>query len=204
MKIERIDQIQIGDTIRVDEKPIMGSTYNGAKVCSKFPVVFTIEDKQVIEHVSHWINHTFIKGGGYGWNAELMIEAGCTLISRVKNENTINIKEMKEKILIETRALKTAKGKRYITLYLTVLEDGEVRTGYAVRMPIDKNVKGLSEKIAHGRAMNNRTNLTPDMYLGESLNRKYFREAIVDYIFKGVEMGVTNIKGIGQLARNKK
>lgn len=102
-------------------------------------------------------------------------------------EITMNLVKTKEVILNET--------KREITI-VVVVENGVVKSGYSVRLPEDKANEKLAEKIATGRAVKERTNLTPDTELGKGLDKKYILHAIADNLFLKIERGVLKIKGV--------
>jgi len=72
---------------------------------------------------------------------------------------------------------------------------GKIRTGYSVRDPNDEPNEELAKKIATGRAMSDRTNLT-DMVVGKGMDKKFILYAVADWIISGFERGVHQIKGI--------
>lgn len=91
--------------------------------------------------------------------------------------------------------IKGTTDKRTITIMVAIVDD-IIRTGYSVRMPNDTDNPTLAETIAKGRALNNRTNLTPDMICGIGMNKKYILYAIADHWLKVITNGGLEIKGI--------
>ncbi len=124
---------------------------------------------------------------------ELPIEDGTT--TTVELENTsINTKEITMN-LVKTKEVTLNETKREITI-VVVVENGVVKSGYSVKLPEDKENAELAEKIATGRALKEKTNLTPDTELGKGLDKKYILHAIADNLFLKIERGVLKIKGV--------
>ncbi len=84
--------------------------------------------------------------------------------------------------------------KRKITVVVLV-HGGAVKTGYAVCLPEDKFDEKLADTIATGRALKDKTNLTPDMVMGIGMDKKYILYAIAEHTFKVIGDGKA-IKGI--------
>lgn len=83
---------------------------------------------------------------------------------------------------------------REVTVAVVAIE-GVLKAGYSVRMFEDKKIEGLSEKIALGRAMKEKTNLI-DMELGRGMDKKYILYSVADSILVQIERGIIPIKGI--------
>lgn len=96
--------------------------------------------------------------------------------------------------VVKTEKLNIGGTEREVTIVVAVC-NGNVRTGYSVRMPNDKPIEGLGEKIALGRAMNDRTNLTFDMVMGIGMDKKYILYAIAEHWLKVISKGGI-VKGI--------
>ncbi len=110
-------------------------------------------------------------------------------------ENTsINTKEITMN-LVKTKEVTLNETKREITI-VVVVENGVVKSGYSVKLPEDKADAKLAEKIATGRAIKEKTNLTPNTELGKGLDKKYILHAIADNLFLKIERGVLKIKGV--------
>jgi len=83
------------------------------------------------------------------------------------------------------------------TITVIVVSDGKnIRTGYAVRLPRDEENADMAYKIALGRALKEKTNLTPDMTLGNGMDKKYILYAIAEEIIRNIDRGLVVIKGI--------
>ena len=108
-----------------------------------------------------------------------------------KSNKTIQNQDMK---VVKTTSVKIGEVDREVTIVVAVC-NGNVRTGYSVRMPNDKPIEGLGEKIALGRAMNDRTNLTSDMVMGIGMDKKYILYAIAENWLKVISKGGI-VKGI--------
>ena len=78
---------------------------------------------------------------------------------------------------------------------VAIINNGQVRVGYAVRNPEDEKNDELSEKIATGRALADRTNLA-DMTVGIGMDKKYILYAIVEHFVRQIERGSIEVKGI--------
>lgn len=87
------------------------------------------------------------------------------------------------------------KHEREVTIAVVVSE-GQVRAGYSVRLLGDKKVKNISETIAVGRAMKDKTNLIDDMVMGIGMDKKYILYAIAESILKRIERGSLEIVGV--------
>lgn len=112
----------------------------------------------------------------------------------VIEESRLDLKTIKNMKITEKRVLEVNGVVREITL--TILNEGlKLRAGYSVRMPNDEPIEGLSEKIAEGRALSDKTNLV-DMELGKGMVKKYILRAVLESLFKQVERGVIQIKGV--------
>ena len=114
------------------------------------------------------------------------------------NNTQQEIKEqniMKNLSVTKTQTVQIGKKKREITI--TVLSDlGKVRAGYSVRNPEDKKSNPeLAKQISTGRAMSDKTNLV-DMNLGRNMDKKYILYAIAEQLFREIESGKIQIKGV--------
>lgn len=186
MKITNVNQLKEGDTIIVLKKPVTwASRLNGRCPLHyvNFPYTLTIQKIDKTE------KRPPMTCGGYGWSLTSIVEAGCELVKTTKERTEIDMKVVKTKEVIVNGV------KREVTI-VAVIENGEVISGYSVRLPEDKENKELAEKIALGRARKEKTNLTPDSELGEGLQKKYIIHAIVDNLFLKIERGVIKIKGV--------
>ena len=96
--------------------------------------------------------------------------------------------------VVKTQSVKIDGIERDVTVAV-VVTDGQVRTGYSVRMPEDEQDEKLAETIAVGRAMKDKTNLTPDMVMGIGMDKKYILYAIADHHLKVISDGNV-VKGI--------
>lgn len=101
------------------------------------------------------------------------------------------IKDMK---VVKTKNVSIQGQARALTIAVLVVK-GYVRAGYSIKMPADKEVEGLSEKIAEGRALTDRTNLL-DMTMGIGMDKKYILHAIADNLIQEIEEGKIVIKGV--------
>lgn len=102
-----------------------------------------------------------------------------------------NFKQME---ISKTQVLKINGKKREVTL-VVLTEQNKIKAGYSVRVPGDKKNEKLGKSIAKGRALKPKTNLI-DMELGKGLDRKFILYAIADDLFKKIERGIIEIKGI--------
>lgn len=102
---------------------------------------------------------------------------------------------MKNLSVTKTQTVQIGKKKREITI--TVLSDlGKVRAGYSVRNPEDKKSNPeLAKQISKGRAMSDKTNLV-DMDLGRNMDKKYILYSIAEQLFREIESGKIQIKGV--------
>ena len=102
---------------------------------------------------------------------------------------------MKNLSITKTQTVQIGKKKREITI--TVLSDlGKVRAGYSVRNPEDKKSNPeLAKQISTGRAMSDKTNLV-DMDLGRNMDKKYILYSIAEQLFREIESGKIQIKGV--------
>ena len=101
----------------------------------------------------------------------------------VKNLKAVVTKEM------------TFSGEKRTLTVVTIVEDGVVKTGYAVCLPEDKFDEALAEKIATGRARKEKTNLTDGMVMGIGMDKKYIVYAIAENILNAIGKG-RMVKGI--------
>ena len=102
---------------------------------------------------------------------------------------------MKNLSITKTQSVQIGEKKREITI--TVLSDlGKVRAGYSVRNPEDKKSNPeLAKQISTGRAMSDKTNLA-DMNLGRNMDKKYILYSIAEQLFREIESGKIQIKGV--------
>lgn len=102
--------------------------------------------------------------------------------------------KFKDVQITKTEKIKINGKSRNVTI--VVLNEGKkVKAGYSIRMPQDKANDELGDKIALGRAKNERTNLV-DMELGKGLDRKFIMYAIAEDLLKQIERGVIKVKGV--------
>lgn len=108
-----------------------------------------------------------------------------------------NLKQIKTKPkmkIIKTVETEINSKQRELTIVVTTIGN-IVRAGYSIRMPQDKPNQELAEKIALGRATNDRTNLV-DMVVGRGMKEEYILYAIADNLIKKFERGLIEIKGV--------
>jgi len=106
------------------------------------------------------------------------------------NTNT-DAKELKAAL---TKTISVKGVEREVTV-VVLINNGEVRSGYSVRIPEDKHNKELAEKIAKGRALNDKTNLTT-MLVGLGMDKKFILYAIAEDLLRKVSEGKIEIKGV--------
>lgn len=151
------------------------------------------EDKYILE--SCMPNPTFSMGD---FNVpEITIEQFRKHVLKL-NDTQQKTKEqitMKNLSITKTQSVQIGKKKREITI--TVLSDlGKVRAGYSVRNPEDKKSNPeLAKQISTGRAMSDKTNLV-DMNLGRNMDKKYILYSIAEQLFREIESGKIQIKGV--------
>lgn len=111
-----------------------------------------------------------------------------------KTSQTMKTTSQKPVKLTRTRTISVGGQERDITI--TSLFDGDqVRTGYAVRNTMDEPNKELAVDISTGRAMSNKTNMTPNLVILNEHDR-YLLYAVVDNMFNEIKRGKVEIKGI--------
>lgn len=121
----------------------------------------------------------------------------CPIILAFPEDKVVEeIKKIDMKV-IKTKEITINNVTRKVTIAV-VVEENVVKTGYAVCLPEDEFKDELADRIATGRALKEKTNLTPDMELGKGMGEKYILYAIADNIFKSIEKGYLVIKGIKQ------
>ena len=140
--------------------------------------------------------------GSYGWDCldtyfqnidECEVVSFEEYFKRKKTKNLPpNIKNLS---ITKTQSVQIGEKKREITI--TVLSDlGKVRAGYSVRNPEDKKSNPeLAKQISTGRAMSDKTNMV-DMNLGRNMDKKYILYAIAEQLFREIESGKIQIKGV--------
>ena len=116
-----------------------------------------------------------------------------TLEDLKNNSKQKSIEQMK---VFKTKEV-TIEGQKRTIVIATVIDNGLVKTGYSVCMPDDKFNPEMGERIALGRAMKDKTNLTPDMVMGVGMDKKYILYAIAEHFLKVVSDGKV-VKGIKQ------
>lgn len=119
-------------------------------------------------------------------------QGGNIVSVEIKKFNIYIIEDME---VVKSKEVLIKGQKRNVTVAV-VVAGGKVRTGYSVCMPDDKFSKDLGAKIAKGRAMSDKTNLTPDMVMGVGMDKKYILYAIADNTIGKLERGVIEVKGI--------
>lgn len=71
----------------------------------------------------------------------------------------------------------------------------KVYAGYSITHIDDKFDTNIGKKIAKGRALNDRTNAV-DMVIGKGMDKKFILYAIADHVFRNLENGVIQIRGV--------
>lgn len=87
------------------------------------------------------------------------------------------------------------KGRKRVTTIVVLINGTQVRAGYSIKAPSDKEDNDLADKIATGRANSDRTNLVT-MEVGKGMNKKYILYAVAEDILRQLERGRIEIKGI--------
>lgn len=124
-----------------------------------------------------------------------LVDASTKIMLFDFNKPIIKIKQnFKQMEISKTQVLKINGKKREVTL-VVLTEQNKIKAGYSVRVPGDKKNEQLGKSIAKGRALKPKTNLI-DMELGKGLDRKFILYAIADDLFKKIERGIIEIKGI--------
>lgn len=98
--------------------------------------------------------------------------------------------------ITKTEKVTVNKKKRDITITVLVDHSGNVRAGYSVRCPGDKHSDELANRISEGRALSDKTNLITDMVCGIGMDKKYILYAIAENLFRRIERGQIEIKGV--------
>lgn len=111
------------------------------------------------------------------------------------NKCNINNKEMKIFKTKEVNVKGSENLKRRITICI-LIDKGSIKAGYSVVAPMDECVKGISEKIAEGRACKKNMLEKENMICGQGMDKKYILYAIADNLFKRIESGTVEIKGV--------
>lgn len=183
MKVTKIEQVKVGDTLKVLNCPKTWSSHLADlyPLQKKFPCEIKIKD------LKDRINFVAISDyEGCGWDLTSIIKAGCELIK--ENQDKKDMKVVKSKTL-------TINGQERDVTIVVLLQDGQLYGGYSVRVPEDKQNDILAEKIATGRALKESTNLL-DMEVGQGMYRKFILYAVADYLLGKIQKGVINIKGV--------
>lgn len=103
-------------------------------------------------------------------------------------KKTINMQVVKqEKVKINGKL-------RNLTI-VVLISEGQVRGGYSVKNPEDKDNETLAIAIARGRAMSDRTNLL-DMCIGIGMDKKFILYSIAEHLIRKIKGGSIKIKGV--------
>lgn len=130
---------------------------------------------------------------------EYVLRRGYTVYKAqdfIKNINKKQEKVMSNLKVVKSQVLNVKGQEREVTIVVVIKDNDSVGAGYSVKVPEDKANPELAEKIAFGRAMNLKTNLTPEMVMGLGMSRKYILYAIAENLLKRIEAGTIQIKGI--------
>lgn len=135
-----------------------------------------------------------VNTNGYFSNHSLeeTLEKSLSIINLPSEKQTLTKTNMN---LLKSKELEIKGVKRQVTVSV-IVKDSVVYSGYSVRLPEDIEDAELAEKIATGRALKEKTNLTPDTELGKGMNKKYILHAIADNLLLQIERGVIVIKGV--------
>lgn len=85
---------------------------------------------------------------------------------------------------------------RVVTVCVNVSDNRVITAGYSVAHPDDDFNDDIAKKISLGRADKDKTNILDPMFLGEGMEQKYILYAIADRVFRDIENGKIQIKGI--------
>lgn len=114
-------------------------------------------------------------------------------------KNAVQPTKAKAVSITKTETVTIGKKKREITITVLTEENNpfKLRAGYSVRNPEDKKSNSeLAKQISIGRAMSDKTNMV-DMYLGEGMqNKKYILYSIAEQLFRELNSGTRQIKGV--------
>lgn len=186
-KITNPCDIKEGMTIRILSKPDTWSSMfntNRANNSNNFPMDVKITKIQKDEYKYY---HACCDN--YGWDLNGVVKVGVLLITK----NKVNKKQIEMKV-VKSEDIEVNGKKRNLTI-VVMISEAEVRAGYSIKVPEDKQNSELGEKIATGRALSDRTNLV-DMVCGIGMNKKYILYSIAEHLIRQVQRGTIQIKGI--------
>lgn len=206
----KTDKIEVGDLVKVVD---IGKSYrsdswfhrklqlkerysgymkdeNKGKVCK---VIFQLEDEEMLGIENE-------KGEQFAISIKGVEKVGETVNSNLSEQFisyklALDIKNTLYNMKVNKTRTVEIKGKQRDLTVAVILQDNIVYAGYSVRMPEDKKIEGLSEKIAEGRALKAKTNLV-DMQMGKGMDKKYILYAIANQLITEIVEGKTEIKGV--------